>query len=308
MKKVFLVALFLIIFQKSHAGVGIEVSRDISDKSIAHNALLSLSSDAFVNPETESVGLHNFLKYSFSNALDIINLNSNLSDFEISSITHSLSYEATLFETLTASLKYNSTKFNVDEAAQTLSSMGLYYQLGDFQIGATTSNSDTYEVKDALVKVLLVTRNYKDEIKFNQKGNSYFLNARWTKNFMTSVNYSIFTYDKNLNTSYAFLTTIPFLNGAGGAVVGEIAGLIKNSTDFNMSLLVNEVWLFNLGLGTAVDYLDPSTKTNNANLGVDYEFEYNSIYYRVFGLADFSKSADSNDTSNSSQIGVSLNF
>lgn len=104
------------------------------------------------------------------------------------------------------------------------------------------------------------------------------------------------------------MTTIPFLNAAGSAVASEIAGLIKNSTDFNTSLLVNQTWLFNLGLGTSVDYLDPFTKTNKASLGTDYEFDYNSICYRVFGLADFSRSADSNDISNSSQIGVSLNF
>ena len=185
------------------------------------------------------------------------------------------------------------------------------------QLGYTVSSGKTYQNND----VILLAQNYKDDITFKENSSSYFLGIRWSDRLRTSLNYTSFTYSKNLNVAFAILTTVPFLLKAGGVVASEIMGRLKNSTDLATSYLMNENWLLTLGVGSSVDYLAPSSKTNNVNLGVEYEIENNEIYYRLFALADFSKSPDASstttgttttndmdETSTSGQIGVGISF
>lgn len=290
--------------ERIFAGFGLELSRDFSETAQSNNAMLVYNFKLFEDQDSEGVGLFNNFKYAYSGMTSKVNLNAYLQEIEINSKSHGLVYEATINDKLTLALKYTWTNFNEDEALQKASSAGLYYEIDIFQIGYSAESMKISQNTD----VIIFNTNYKNDIYYNQNSNSYFLAIQWSYNFMTSLNYTEYTYDKNLNTSYAILTTVPFLNRAGGSIASEISGSLKNSLDFNISYLATDKWLFNFGLGTSVDYLDPSAKANNLNFGVDYEFEVNKIYYRGFALTDFSKSVEKDDVAQSGEIGLGASF
>lgn len=273
--------------------VGIELSRDLSATSKGNN--LSLNYSPSLN--------HSFL-YDFSNSVTEINLNSALADFEIKEMTHRLGYDLTAWDALTLSLKYSVTNFNTDEARQKTGSIGLYYQFGDLQLGGVASSALTYQVQ----QVVILGTDYTDEIYFNRNSSSVYLSYAWTKNLVTAINYTQYSYDKNLDNRYALLTTQPFLNRGAGAVANEIGSQLKNSFDFDIALFLSRNWLMNIGVGSAQEYLSPSAKSNNISLGIEYEKALESVAYRIFGMLDVAKTPDIEGTSNSGQMGFGLAF
>lgn len=302
MKKIFFTALLL--SQTLLAGAGIEISRDLSATSKGNNLSLDFTLDSFEDTETGSFGLSNRLAYDFSDSVATVNLNSALSDFEIISITHRLGYDVTINEDLTFAFKIGRTTFNSDEARQDVFSGGLYYQLWGFQIGYVASNTDTYQVRP----VVILSTDYTDSIRYNRKSGSYYLSYNWTKNFSTSVNYTQYQYDKNLDNSYALLSTQPFLNRGGSAVANDVGSQLKNSLDLNLTYLLTPRLLLNFGIGTAQEYLSPSAKSNDASLGLDYEITIYDFNYRVFGILNVSKAEGVEGTSNSGQVGIGFSF
>lgn len=294
----------VVICSSAFAEIGLELSRDLSATSRANNLSLSYSLDAFADSETGVVGFANHWQYDFSGSVANVNLNSALADFEIKGVTQQMGYDISINEIFTLSLKYANTAFNTDEAKQNLISAGIYYQLGNFQVGYAGSNTDTYQVRD----VAILGTNYTDSIKFNRKSTSYYLSVNWTKGFMTSINYTQYTYDKNLDNSYALLTTVAFLNRGSGSVANEIGSQLKNSFDLNMSFVLGKNWLLTAGLGSAQEYLNPGAKSNNVSFGADYEINGSEASYRIFGLLDIAKTPDVEGTSNSGQLGIGINF
>ena len=223
--------MLLLAGQTALAGSGIEISRDLSATSKANNLSLSYSLNAFENTETETVDLANRWSYDLTEALTTVNLNSLLADFAIKSVTHRLSYELVLVEDLTLAVKYGRTFFNSDEARQDVLAGGFYYQLGELQLGYAASNTDTYQVQ----KVELLGTDYTDTIRYNRKSGSYYLSFNWTKNLTTSVNFTQYNYDKNLDNSYAVLTTLPLLNRGSAAVANDVGSQLKSSLDLNLA-------------------------------------------------------------------------
>lgn len=304
MKSLIVFYIMIFSYQTVFADVGLEFSRDIAESSFANNVSLSYSLNTLKDEETEVIGIAHYWRYTHTGSLFITTLNSARPDYEIKTLSHSLAYEATVVEALTLALKYATVKFNTDEATQNMLSGGLYYQLGNWQLGYISSSTDTFQNQS----VVILGIDRKDQFAFNQKTASYYLGTRWTNYFMTSLNYTSYSYDKNLNNAYTLLTTAAVLDSAGGAVASQIAELINNSLDFNMSFLLSEKWLLGMGFGVAEDYLTPSSKTTSSFLGLDYEIEQDGIYYRVFALVAASKTPDVDGASGSGQLGMAVNF
>ena len=296
--------MLLLAGQTALAGSGIEISRDLSATSKANNLSLSYSLNAFENTETETVDLANRWSYDLTDALTTVNLNSLLADFAIKSVTHRLSYELVLVEDLTLAVKYGRTFFNSDEARQDVLSGGFYYQLGELQLGYAASNTDTYQVQ----KVELLGTDYTDTIRYNRKSGSYYLSFNWTKNLTTSVNFTQYNYDKNLDNSYAVLTTLPLLNRGSAAVANDVGSQLKSSLDLNLAFFLTRRLLLTLGVGTAQDYLSPSAKSNDISMGIDYEILIDEVSYRLFGLLNVGRTDEVEGTSNSGQLGIGFNF
>lgn len=284
--------------------MGVETSRDLSATSKANNLSLDFTLDSFEDSETGAFGLSNRLAYDFSDSVATVNLNSALSDFEIISVTHRLSYDVTFSEDFTFVFKYGRTTFNSDEARQDVFAGGFYYQLGDLQIGYVASNTDTYQVQP----VAILGTDYTDNIRYNRKSGSYYLGYNWTKDFSISVNYTQYQYDKNLDNSYTLLTTQPFLVRGGSAVANDVGSQLKNSLDLNLTYFLTRRLLLSFGIGTAQEYLSPGAKSNDASLGLDYEITIYDFNYRVFGMLNVAKTENVEGTSNSGQVGIGFSF
>lgn len=295
--------LSLLLAQTTVAEVSLETSSDLSATSKANNLSLGYTLNAFENTETETFGLSNHLAYDFTDAVATVNLNSLLNDFEISSVTHRLGYDVTFMEDLTLAFKFGRTTFNTNEARQDLFSGGIYYQLGDFQLGYVASNTDTYQVRPVVLGA-----DYTDSIRYNRKSGSYHLSYNWSKDFSTAVNYTQYQYDKNLDNSYAQLTTLPFLNRGGGAVANDIGSQLKNSLDLNFTYFFTRRLLATVGIGAAQEVLSPGARSSDASVGLDYEISIYDINYRVFGLFNVAKTEDVEGTSNSGQFGIGFSF
>lgn len=302
MKKIYL--FLLLIAQTSFAEMGLETSRDLSATSKANNLSLSYTLNSFEDSETGAVGLANRLAYDFTDSVATVNLNQTLRDFKITSSTHRLGYDVTFSEDLTLSFKVGRTTFNSDEARQDVFSGGFYYQLGDLQFGYVASNTNTYQVR----QVVILSTDYTDDIRYNRKSGSYYLGYSWTRDFSASLNYTQYQYDKNLDNSYALLTTLPFLNRGGGAVANDIGSQLKKSLDLNLTYFLTRRLLLTLGIGTAQEYLSPGARSNDISFGLDYEISVYDINYRVFGLLDVAKTEDVEGTSNSGQFGIGFSF
>ncbi len=288
----------------ARAEFGFEVSRDLSATANAGQVSLLYSREAFVDKETDIVGLMNNWQYDYSGSVANVNLNSALSDFEIKTQSHELSYDMNFYETLTLSLKAMLKTYNVDEARQSLFSIGTYYQLGDFQVGLVGTTADTNQIQD----VEILGTNYRDDIKFNRRSSSYYVSYSFTKSLMASLNYTQYTYDKNLDNSYALLTTIPFLNRGTAAVANEISSQLKNSFDLTTSFIAGGGWLLTFGVGQSQEALSPAAKSNNVSVGADYELVRPEARYRVFAIFDVGKTPDVDGSSNSGQIGFGINY
>lgn len=299
-----IILFFILASPAVFAEVGLEVSRDLSATSRGNNLALSYTLNSFENSETGVYGLINRLSYDFTDAVTAVNLNSTLADFEITSSSHRFGYDVTFSENLTLAFKAGRTTFNSDEARQDVVSGGVYYQLGDIQIGYVASNTDTYQVRSVVILGTDSTAN----IRYNRKSGSYNLGYNWTKDFSTSLNYTQYQYDKNLDNSYALLTTLPFLNRGGGAVANDVGSQLKNSLDFNLTYFLTRRLLLSFGLGTALEVLSPGARTNDISVGLDYELSVYNISYRLFGMLDVAKTEDIEGTSNSGQLGIGFSF
>lgn len=302
MKKLFLTV--TLISQVAFAEMGLEISRDLSATSKGSNLSLSYTLNGFENSETGAYGLSNRLGYDFTDSITTVNLNSALGDFEIKGVTHRLGYDVTFSEDLTFAFKFGRTTFNSDEARQDVISGGFYYQLGDFQFGYVASNTDTYQVR----QVLILGTDHTDSIRYNRKSGSYSLGYNWTKDFSSTVNYTQYNYDKNLDNSYALLTAQPFLNRGGGAVANDVGSQLKSSLDLNLNYFVTRRLLLTFGVGTALEALSPGAKSNDISVGLDYEISISDVDYRIFGLFDVAKTEEVEGTSNSGQLGIGFSF
>lgn len=284
--------------------MGVETSRDLSATSKANNLSIDYTVDSFEDSETGAFGLSNRLAYDFSDSVATVNLNSALSDFEIIGVTHRLGYDVTFNEDLNLAFKVGRTTFNSDEARQDVFSGGVYYQLGDLQLGYVASNTDTYQVRP----VVILGTDYTDNIRYNRKSGSYYLGYNWTKNFSSSVNYTQYQYDKNLDNSYALLTTQPFLIRGGSAAANDVGSQLRNSLDLNLTYFFTRQLLLSFGIGTAQEYLSPGAKSNDVSLGLDYEIKIYDFNYRVFGMLNVAKTENVEGTSNSGQVGIGFGF
>ncbi len=299
-------ALSAVIFscKFARAESGVEISRDLSATAKANNLSLNYKLETDEDEITGIFGFSHKWGYDFSSAVANINLNSNLDDFEIRSLTHRLTYDFIVNEAFTLAVKVSTEVFNTDEARQNIGSVGVNYQFDRFQLGYMASTTDTYQEGP----VVILGTDYKEQIRFNRKSASYFVGFNWSKTLGTTLNYTEYTYDKNLDSSYTALTTAAFLNRAGGAVANEIGSQLKSSLDLNVSYSLTEKLLLLIGLGSSQEYLSPSAKSNNVSVGLDYETNTEKITYRFFGLLDVAKTVDVDGTSISGQLGTSINF
>lgn len=289
---------------KALAEFGFELSRNLSATSSANQLGINHSFDQYKNEDDEVVWLMHYLQYDLSSSTSQVSLNSTLPDFEINSVSHQFGYDLTYNEALTMALNFGLTNFNNDEARQVWISLGGYYQLGDAQAGYVVSSADTFQ----LSQVRILGNNYRDSIRFNRRSNSFYLSYSVSKSFMTSLNYTQYSFDKNLDNSYALYTTTPFLTRSTGAVASEIASQISNSADLNFSFLVDRGWLLTLGLGASQEALSPNSVSNNVSLAVDYEFSRTKALYRIFAALDVAKTQDVEGTSSSGQFGFGMTF
>ena len=285
--------LFLLLAGTAEAKVNIEVSRNNSNSSYANNAGVGLSSDL------------QSLNYNYSNSLTVVNLNPALSDFSIGYDLQDLAYNLN-YAGFTLDLNYSLTQLNKDEAMIQQYSAGLYYKFGIVQVGFNSSTAKTTQVKDFII----LSRNYKDDVKFIQKAATYYIDAQWTETFLTSLKSTYNAYDENLDNYKTLLTTQVALNRAGGSVANEVQSQLRNSAELNMVYVLDQNWLFELAFGTSQLYLAPMDRANDARLGVEYDFSYFDVDYKLFYSLTASKSESDtgSSTSTSHYAGLGVEF
>lgn len=284
--------LLVVLAPPAKAHFQAELSRDFSDASYSNNVAVGAG-----------FGM-NMLSYSYSNALTRASLNPNLSDFDISYDSHSLGYQLSLPAGLVLDADYSRTTLNKDEALTEQYSGGAYFRAGSFQFGYSHSQSKTSQQKDLIV----LTRNFKDEMKFIQTADSYHVDFQWSDSLLTILKYTYYSYNENLDNFNALLTTQAFLNKGSASVANEVQTQMRYSADFNIVYMADYNWLFNLAVGTSQESLSPSDHFNEARMGAEYEMFAGQTSYKFFYNISGSKNRNEDYVETSHFAGIGIDF
>lgn len=303
--KIILGLLFVVIYHKTAiAGIDFDIVKDLSDSSSGNNISISYSLPTFLDEESNTVGILHRWNYSYSSSTLTQNLNSTLPDYEIGAISHDINYEVTFYDDLSLSLGGAQEKFNNEQAIANSLSMGIFYKFADVQLGFASLNSNI----DQNQPVIVLAKDIKDQVRVNKKSSTYSLSYQLTDSLLISSNHTVYSYDKNLDNSYLFLTTVTMLDRAGPSVASQIASMQKSSTDLNFSYVLNSNFVFSLGLSSSVEAMSPMSKSNGASFGVDFEFDANDIYYKI-NSTFYSYGSDGDPSrSGSTQLGLGVGF
>lgn len=276
----------------AEAKISVELNRNNSASSYANGASLGASGDL------QSLGYN----YSFSHS--VANLNPNLSDFTIESVTHDLSYQINFPSWLKLDFNGSQTKYNQDEAQTLQYSAGAYIKFLGVQFGFSSSTSKTEQLQD----IIILNRNYKDETHFQQKSATYYMDIQWSENLLATLKYTYYAYDENLNAFNNIGTTQVFLNRAGPSFVNEVQTQLKNATELDLAYTLDDNWLLQFGGGQTQDYLYPSDRTSEAHLGFDYEVDANDVTYKFFYTVNGTKNLGDTSVSYSHFFGLGIEF
>lgn len=282
MTRLFLLLLFAWQVQ---ARVDGDISRSGSGSNFTNTASIGYSYDAYVS-KNEVVGLNNYLQYSYSNSKSVINLNANLSDFEIVTNAHDLNYSISFYEKLTLAAGYSILDYNEKEAVSQQSSVGLYAQLGKLQLGFVLGSSQSKQLKE----VNILNRDVKDQIKFNQKWAQYYLDYQFIDDLLIKLTGTYYSYDEDLNSAYTTLSSILLLDRAGPSMAYETQQQIKNSASLGMVYSLNENWLLEATMSRSQDYLVPEALTSGVEMNLTYEnyFADDEASYKLYlGASSF---------------------
>lgn len=222
------------------------------------------------------------LSYSYSGSKDRINLNSNLSDMDINYAAHAVGYQVTLLAGLTFEGNYARTALNEDEVLMQQYAAGVYFRVGAMQFGISGSQAKTLQLKD----VVVLSRNFKDEMKFIQNAVNYYADVQWSDRFLTALRSTYYSYDENLDNYNALLTTQVFLQQGSGAFASEVQAQLRNSVELSLVYLWGDKWLFEVAAGTSQESLSPSDSFNEASVGVEYEISGEATTYKLsYGIS-----------------------
>jgi hypothetical protein len=293
----------------SFARFDVEYSRTGSETNYSNILSLGYSLNTYVDEETEEVGLNHYIGYVYSDGLSVTNLNANLSDFEILSKSHELSYSMTFSEAFTLSLSGGLTQLNGAEARADSLGAGLYYQFEKIQIGFDYTETLYKQLKQATILTVDVTAN----AKFKQKMQSLYFDYQWTESFLVKLNLAGYSYqtfgsvtDMDDFTNKA--TIVGFLNTGGPSIADQAYAQIKNSADLGFLYNFSDNWLLEIGLQSSTDQLAPNSKTNGASLGLEYTNSINTINYTITGSVTGSKTENLDGSSYTGLLGLGFSF
>lgn len=307
LKMFFAVTLLFFATLAAEARTDLSYQRSGGADSVSHHVSVGFSIDTWVNPDTEVVGLNHYLNYNYSSSKNQVNLNPAANDFDITATTHDLSYSLFIFEHLTLGGQYSLTQHNNSEALTTQYSGSLYYQFTSLQLGIISSTSQSKENKD----VIVLNQNIRDQIKFNQKSITYYVDYQWSDSILTKLSHTTHHYDENLNSFNTLLTSTVFLDRAGPSMAYEVQSQIEYSTDFDLLYSFNDNWSSDLGLSQSKDQISPYTHVNAASVNVRYEAQLKPLStqkYSVDGTIYYSKADDDSAAAVSAAFGIGYSF
>lgn len=296
--------LMTLVSCSAQARLGFDYAASGSGSSLSHDVGASYSVPAGYSEKTgENTWLHRF-SYSYGREKSKVSLNNNFSDFEIDSIAHGFDYGLVYQNSLQLSLGVSRRNFNNQEAIQNSASASLAYAFSRVQIGISGTNSLTYQNQD----VVLLTRNFKDDIKFNRAMISYFIDAELTDSLNLFLSYTNYSYDENLDNMYALLTTTAFLNRNTASMASEAGAQLKKSYDLGFNYALNDSWLVNISYTAANELLSPQSLTETISAGADFDTYFDDFDLRFFGSVSSSKTEGSEERQGSLSLGVGLEF
>lgn len=307
--KLIIVALACLVSLNAFARFDVEYSRTGSESNFSNIVSLGYSLNTYVDAETEEVGLNHYFGYVYSDGLSVSNLNANLSDFEIITKNHELSYAMTFSESLTLTFSGGVSQFNDSEARADSLGAGLYYQFEKVQIGYDYGETLYKQVK----KVTILAQDVTDRAKFKQKVHSLYFDYQWTESFLLKLiaaSYAYQTYGNiaDMDSFSNTATSVVFLNAAGPSIAEQSYGQIKNSLDLGFLYNFSDNWLLDLGLQSSTDQISPNSKTTGLSLGLEYTDSLSDFDYAITGSVTGSKTENYDGTSYSGLFGISFSF
>lgn len=294
----------LFLFCKANARIDIEINRSGSGSAYTNELSVGYSLDSLIDEESGLTGLSHYLQYGYSNSKSVVNLNSNLADFEFNDISHDLNYSSTFYEKLTVSLGYSYTNLNKSQAKVEQNYVGLYYQFDSFQIGASTSKSTTQQLDD----LIILNQNYKNQAQYKTNSNTFYLDYQIIPSLIVRLSTTQYSYTENLDNFNTLLTGQVFLQRGSAALANEIQAQIKSSSTLGLTYTINDYWLLDTAISQSQDYLSPQEKTNTGQITLNFEDVLSDeSTYSIFGSIYSSKS-DSSSTSHSGSLGLGVSF
>ena len=304
MKNLISALTLIFVFTQARAGSQLAYSASGSGSTTSHDLNASYSLLSGLNPEADVIAWIHSFSYAYNREQTRLNLNSNLTDFEISSTSHGFEYGVSFRESLQLNLGYSRRVFSDQQALQNTASLGLAYSFLSWQIGISGAKSQTYQNKE----VILLNRDYRDEIKFNRDMTSYFVAFDPMDNLNVFLSYTYYTYDENLENMYTLLTTVAFLNRNTSSMASEISAQINKSYDFGINYTWNDQWLTNLAYTLSDESLSPQSRTETVSVGAEYETFYNDLDLRLLGSLSSSKTEGASERQGSLSVGAALSF
>ncbi|MBY0554540.1 hypothetical protein K2P97_08425 [bacterium] len=305
MKKILLAIFSIFIFAKAHARIDIEMSRSGSANTSNTNEFsIGYSLDSYVDENSEVVGLNHYLQYGYSNTKTVVNLNSNLADFEFNDPSHNLNYNLLFFEKLSVSFGYGYTNLNNSQAQVEQNYISLYYQFESWQFGASFSKSTTKQLSD----IIIINQNYKNQAQYNTNSNTLYLDYQVNQDLIVKLSTTQYSFTENLENFNTLLTAQAFLQRGSAAIANEIQGQIKSSNLIGLTYSINDYWLIDASASQSQDLLNPQEKTNTGQITLNFEDTLlQDSTYSIFGSIYSSKS-DSSSTSYSGSFGFGVSF
>jgi hypothetical protein len=307
--KFIIISFVSLLSVSAFARFDLNYSRTGSESNFSNIVSLGYSLNTLVDEESSEVGLNHYLGYVFSDGYSLSSLNASLSDFEILTKTHELSYSMTFSEALTLTMNSGFSQYNDKESRSDSFGVGVYYQFEKTQVGYDYGESLFKQLKQAIV----LTQDVTERARFKQKVHSIYIDYQWTENFLVkfaaaSYSYQLFGNVADMDALTTAVTLIPFLNTGGPSLAEQSYGQIKNSTDLGFLYNFSDNWLFELGLQSSTEQLVSNAKTNGASIGLEYTNSINSMDYTISGSLTSSKTENVDGNSVSALFGAGISF
>ena len=286
------------------AKVSLDYFGNSGSGAFTNNVNLGYSVDAFVDKD-ETVGWRNDFDVGYLDSSIKAQLNSAMSEFELSTKSYDVSYRTEIYERFIFTLRGHSDDFNAGQASAVGYSYGAGFRISGLRVLVTAEKNETKQIS----QVIVLTKDVTSQMKFNSKSTSVEIGYQWTDWLYTKLSGTNYEYDENLDNYAALFSTVPFLNRGSAGLLNEIQGQIKSSVNLDISFSIGNDWLLQLGVGQVTDQLSPRDKTNSYGLNLEYDLQFGGgSLLRINAGYQGGHTPATQDKSSSANFGLGMDF